>query len=51
MELYISLKMMQTILIHNTGYIYNCLGSVSDTEPLSVSKTTQNVGINYVSGM
>ncbi|CAI6375080.1 unnamed protein product [Macrosiphum euphorbiae] len=30
-------------------YIYNFLGSDSDTEPLSISKTTQNVGINNVS--
>lgn len=43
--------MMQIILIHNTSCIFNFLGSDSDTEPLSVSKTTQNVGINYMSGM
>ncbi|XP_016664013.2 uncharacterized protein LOC107885092 [Acyrthosiphon pisum] len=30
-------------------YIYNFLGSDSDTEPLSILKTTQNVGINNVS--
>ncbi|CAI6371384.1 unnamed protein product [Macrosiphum euphorbiae] len=30
-------------------YIYNFLGSDCDTEPLSISKTPQNVGINNVS--